>query len=63
MREYVLVAPDKVRVEHYMRKGDLWVLTEISDSDGTLHLASVGCIVVLAEIYEIVEFDPLAIRG
>lgn len=58
LREYVLVAQDKVRVEHYVREGEQWILSEISDSDGTLHLASVDCHVMLAAIYEKVEFLP-----
>jgi Uma2 family endonuclease len=63
LREYVLVAQDKVRVEHYVRDGEQWVLSEISDPDRTLHLASVDCHVALAEIYEKVEFDPLPVRA
>jgi len=62
LREYVLVAQDKVRVEHYLRDGEQWVLSEISDPDGAVHLASVDCHVTLAEIYEKVEFDPLPAR-
>lgn len=63
LREYVLVAQDKVRVEHYLREGEQWILSEISDPDGTLHLASVDCQVVVAAIYEKVEFDPLTARS
>ena len=59
LREYVLVAQDKVRVEHYLREGEQWILSEISDPDNTLHLASIDCDVVLAVIYEKVEFNPL----
>jgi Uma2 family endonuclease len=60
--EYVLVAQDRVRVERYVRDGEQWVLSEISDPDGALHIASVDCDVMLAEIYEKVEFDPLTAR-
>lgn len=56
LREYVLVAQDKVRIEHYLREGEQWVLSEISDPDSTLHLASIDCHVILAAIYEKVEF-------
>jgi Uma2 family endonuclease len=59
LREYVLVAQDKVRIEHYVREGEQWILSEISDPGSTLHLASVDCHVELAAIYEKVEFDPL----
>ncbi len=59
LREYVLVAQDKVRVEHYLREGEQWILSEISDPDSTLHLASIDCDVILAAIYDKVEFNPL----
>jgi Uma2 family endonuclease len=62
LREYVLVAQDKVRVEHYVREGEQWVLSEISDSESALHLASIDCHVGLAAIYEKVDFNPLAIQ-
>ncbi len=58
LMEYVLVAQDKVLVEHYARHGDTggqWMLTEISDPDGTLHLASIDCDVALQDIYDRVE--------
>jgi len=58
LREYVLVAQDKVRVEHYVREGEQWILSEISDPASTLNLASVDCHVELAAIYEKVDFNP-----
>lgn len=57
LSEYVLVAQDKLRVEHYSRDGERWVLTEISDPEGALSLPAVGCEIPLREIYERVEFD------
>lgn len=59
LREYVLVAHDKVRVEHYVREGEQWILSEISDPDSTLHLVSIDCHVTLAAIYEKVELPSL----
>jgi Uma2 family endonuclease len=59
LREYVLVAQDQVRIEHYLREGEQWILSEISNSDGPLHLPSIDCHVMLAAIYEKVEFNPL----
>jgi Uma2 family endonuclease len=56
LREYVLVAQDKVRVEHYRREGEQWVLSEISDPRGTLHLPSVDCHVEVGAIYEKLDF-------
>lgn len=57
LAEYVLVAQDKLRVEHYQRDGERWVLTEISGLEGVLSLPTVGCEIPLREIYERVEFD------
>ncbi len=63
LTDYVLVAQDKLRVEHFVRVGDegeQWMFTEISGLDGTLHLASIGCNVSLRDIYDKVEFPPAA---
>jgi Uma2 family endonuclease len=59
LQEYVLVAQDKVRIEHFARRNDdsgQWVLTEFSDPNGTLRLASIGCDLALRGIYDRVEF-------
>src|SRR5258708_2629284 len=58
LREYVLVAQDKVRIEHFRREGDEWILSEVSGSDATLHLGSIDCHIGVAAIYEKVNFDP-----
>jgi len=60
LREYVLVAQDKVRIEHFRREGDQWILSEIGDADGILPLASIDCQVSLAAIYEKVDFATMA---
>lgn len=54
LREYVLVAQDKIRIEHYRRDGDRWIFTEVSD---TLDLPSIDCHVSVAAIYEKVTFE------
>ncbi|MBI3249262.1 MAG: Uma2 family endonuclease [Deltaproteobacteria bacterium] len=56
LRDYVLIAQNKVRVEHYVRQGDQWVLSEASDLASTVLLSSIGCEVGLRDIYERVEF-------
>jgi Uma2 family endonuclease len=56
LTDYVLVSQDRMRVEHYVRQGDQWVLTEVSGPAGVLNLASIGCQIRLADIYEKVEF-------
>jgi Uma2 family endonuclease len=56
LREYVLVAQDKIRVEHFRREGEEWILSEVSGPDATLHLGSIDCDIALSAIYEKVEF-------
>ncbi len=55
LQEYVLVAQDRIHVDHYVRDGELWVFSSISKVNGRLVLPSVGCEVSLAQIYENVE--------
>ncbi|MDP9194843.1 MAG: Uma2 family endonuclease [Acidobacteriota bacterium] len=57
LREYVLVAQDKIRIEHFRREGEEWILSEVSGLDATLHLGSIDCHVAVAAIYEKVEFE------
>ncbi|HST57893.1 MAG TPA: hypothetical protein VLK84_04325, partial [Longimicrobium sp.] len=52
LQEYVLVAQDRVLVERFVRAGEFWTLSTISDVDASLELTSVGCEIPLREIYE-----------
>jgi Uma2 family endonuclease len=56
LRDYVLVAQDRVRVERYTRQGEEWLLTELSRLEDVLGLAAIGCEVSLREIYAKVPF-------
>lgn len=56
--DYVLIAQDKVCVEHYVRQGEQWVFSEFSDFNGTVPLASIGCHLMLRDIYDKVPFPP-----
>jgi Uma2 family endonuclease len=58
LREYVMIAQDTCRIEHCLRQSDhAWLLTEITDPAATLHLASIGCTLALADLYEKVPLD------
>jgi Uma2 family endonuclease len=57
LQESILVAQDEVKVERYVRRGDDWVLTEMSQLDHTLHITSIDCEVPLREIYAKVAFS------
>ena len=58
LREYVLVAQDRVRVEHYLRKRKRWILTALGEPDALLELPSIGCTLGLRDIYERIELQP-----
>ena len=62
LREYVLVAQDKIRIEHFLRRGDEWILSEVSGPEATLDLSSIDCHIPLASIYEKVDFNSSEIQ-
>ena len=57
LREYVLVAQKKMRVEHFLREGEQWLLSEISDPEARLRLSSIACDVRIADIYAKVQLN------
>jgi Uma2 family endonuclease len=57
LREYVLVSQNKLRVENYLRDGERWVLSEVHVLGESVSLASIGCEIALATIYEGVDFE------
>ena len=62
LTDYVLVAQDKMRVEHFVRVGDegeQWMFTEVSDPAGILRLASISCDVAIQDIYDKVVFPAV----
>jgi Uma2 family endonuclease len=57
LQEYVLVAPDMLRVAHHVRQPDnRWLFSETTDSGATITLESIGCTLALADVYENVSF-------
>ena len=61
LQEYLLVSQYEVRLEHYRRGPDhRWDLRVFNARAETLTLTSVGCTLVLAEVYDKVEFQPAA---
>ena len=56
LRDYLLVSQHRPRVEHYIRRGEEWVLREIDGLDGVVRLLDLGCELPLAEIYDKVTF-------
>jgi Uma2 family endonuclease len=60
LQEFVLVAQDRAFVEHYVRSGSKWELSDISGLDDALRLESIQCELALRDIYDKVEFPAVA---
>lgn len=60
LREYVLVAQDRVHAELFAPPGDggTWLRVDLEGPDAVLDLASVGAALRLGDLYERVEFPP-----
>jgi Uma2 family endonuclease len=55
LREYVVVAQDRIWVELHERAGEEWVRTILSRREDVLHLGSIGCDIPVEAIYEGIE--------
>ncbi len=56
LRDYLLIAQNEYRVEHYARQADhRWLLTDYQGMDETVILAALGCELRLLDLYERVE--------
>ncbi len=57
LQEYVLVAQDAPRIERFIRDSEVtWRFSDVSGLAATLELPSVGCVLALADVYEMVTF-------
>jgi Uma2 family endonuclease len=53
LQEYLLIAQTMCRVEHFQRHNDLmWLMREYSILDQVIELPSVGCRLLLSDLYE-----------
>ena len=57
LQAYILVSQERVHVEHYLRHGTQWVLTELRSLEDVLTLASIDCELPLRDIYTHVAFS------
>jgi Uma2 family endonuclease len=57
LQEYLLIAQDSVRVEHFVRQGEAWVFTDASSRDAIVTLPSIDCTLALDDVYENLTFD------
>jgi Uma2 family endonuclease len=51
LREYVLIAQDRVLVEHYVRDGEEWSRTDLTSVEDELRLSSIEARLSLLEVY------------
>ena len=63
LQAYILVSQERVHVEHYLRHGTQWVLTELRSLEDVLTLASIDCELPLRDIYTHVAFSENILRG
>jgi Uma2 family endonuclease len=60
LQEYLVIAQDRLHVEHYIRQADhRWLLVDFYLPEHALRLAAIQCALTLADIYEHVEFDKI----
>ncbi len=57
LQEYVMIAQDGVHLEHYVRQGDQWLLTDVDKPDVVVALASIDCTLAVSSVYEKVSFE------
>lgn len=58
LQEYVLAAQDGTRLEHYLRQeDDQWLFSDATQADERLELPSIGCTLLLSDVYEKVAFE------
>ncbi len=57
LQEYVLIAQDQPRIERYLRQpSGEWLLADAAGLEASLELASIGCTLALADVYEKIDF-------
>ena len=60
LTEYLLISQYRLAVELFSRGADdRWTLSEFTALDATVTLASVGCTLTLAQIYDKVDLEPV----
>lgn len=57
LQEYILISQDQVHIEHHLRQGKQWLLSEFSELENVLPLTSIGAELSLRQIYRFVEFE------
>jgi Uma2 family endonuclease len=56
LREYIMVAQDRILIEQYVRQDAGWLLTTHDNPDGSVYLPSINCTLTLKDVYRKVRF-------
>ena len=57
LQEYILISQNQVHVEHYLRQGKQWILSEFSALENVLPFTSIEAELSLNQIYRFVELE------
>ncbi len=58
LQEYLVIAQERHHVEHHVRQPEgQWLLSETDSVDAVIELPSIACHLLVADIYEKVEFE------
>ncbi|MCB0063891.1 MAG: Uma2 family endonuclease [Caldilineaceae bacterium] len=58
LQEYIMIAQDSHRVEHYVRQSNgQWLFSEATSLEATIHLPSIDCELPLRDVYDKVEIS------
>jgi Uma2 family endonuclease len=58
LHEYLLVAQDAQRIDHFVRQSDtLWTFTSIGPEVEKIHISSIDCTLTINDIYQKVTFS------
>lgn len=61
LEEYVLVAQETPRIEHFVRQDDgTWRWSAVAGLDETITLPTIGCTLLLADVYDQLDFPSAA---
>jgi Uma2 family endonuclease len=60
LTDYVLISQDQPRIEHYTRQPDgVWTYRRTIGLEATVDIPSIGCTLMLADVYDRVAFPQL----
>lgn len=58
LQEYIVVAQDRIHIEHYIRQDDhRWLLVDFFAADQVVHAGSIHCTLSVELVYEDITFD------